>query len=272
MATDKTGLGDRMKMYERREAGRSLMPGLPVCVRIDGKRFSRWTEGLARPYDQRLSDLMIETTIALVEETNACIGYTQSDEISLVLHDDDPKAKPYLGGRLQKLCSILSSVATAHFNARVPAALPERATTPALFDCRVWAVPNKQEAVNALLWRELDATKNSVSMAARTVATPAQMHGKRRPELHELLHAAGINWNDYPAFFKRGTFVQRRAVTRKFTTDELEALPPRHAARQNPDLEVTRQGVVRIEMPPFGQVVNRVEVVFEGAAPRTAGA
>ncbi|MCA9560577.1 MAG: tRNA(His) guanylyltransferase Thg1 family protein [Myxococcales bacterium] len=144
MATDKTGLGDRMKMYERREAGRSLMPGLPVCVRIDGKRFSRWTDGLARPYDQRLSDLMIETTMALVEETNACIGYTQSDEISLVLYDDDPKAKPYLGARLQKLCSILASVATAQFNARVPTALPERAAMPALFDCRVWAVPNKQ--------------------------------------------------------------------------------------------------------------------------------
>jgi tRNA(His) 5'-end guanylyltransferase len=87
METD--SLGDRMKAYEQAEAGRMFMPMLPVCVRVDGKAFHSWTRNLDRPYDKRLSDCMIETTEYLVDKTNARIGYTQSDEISLVLYSPD---------------------------------------------------------------------------------------------------------------------------------------------------------------------------------------
>ncbi|MBL8909330.1 MAG: hypothetical protein JNM17_01385 [Archangium sp.] len=80
----------------------------------------------------------------------------------------------------------------------------------------------------------------------------------------------GINWNDYPAFFKRGTFVQRRSVKRKFTAAELELLPPKHEARRNPELEVERTEVREIDMPPFGKVINRVGVLFDGEEPRVA--
>jgi hypothetical protein len=59
---DKTALGDRMKLYGRIEAGRRCLPLLPICARIDGKRFSRFTQGLERPYDQRLSRLMVDVT------------------------------------------------------------------------------------------------------------------------------------------------------------------------------------------------------------------
>ncbi len=76
--------GDRMKLYEAVESDRRFMPLLPVCARLDGKRFSKFTEGLARPYDKRMADLMCKTAAYLVEETNANIGYTQFDEISLV--------------------------------------------------------------------------------------------------------------------------------------------------------------------------------------------
>ena len=72
-------MGDRMKLYESAEAGRRLMPLLPAVARLDGKGFSGFTRGLARPFDVRLSNLMVETTTFLVEETNAVCGYTQSD-------------------------------------------------------------------------------------------------------------------------------------------------------------------------------------------------
>jgi len=75
--------GNRMKEYERL-FGNQFMPFLPVCMRIDGKTFSKWTKGLERPYDKRLTDLMVATTKYLVAETGALMGYTQSDEISLV--------------------------------------------------------------------------------------------------------------------------------------------------------------------------------------------
>ncbi|MBX2802475.1 MAG: tRNA(His) guanylyltransferase Thg1 family protein [Myxococcales bacterium] len=265
-------LGDRMKEYEGREAQRRFLPQLPICVRIDGKRFSRWTKGLARPFDPRLSETMIATTERLVEETGAVVGYTQSDEISLVLFSADPKSQTYLDGRVQKLCSILASLTTATFNQECRQAMPERAERPALFDCRAWTVPTRHEAANALLWRERDATKNSLSMAAREHYSHRELHGKGSDVLHELLYQAGVNFNDYPAFFKRGTFVQRRSVSTPFTPEQLEALPPKHQARTTPDLVVTRTEIRRLDMPPFNRVLNRVEVVFEGADPVTESA
>ena len=267
----RAGFGDRMKDYEGREAQRRFLPLLPICVRIDGKRFSKWTRGLARPYDPRLSDLMVHTTVRLVEESGARIGYTQSDEISLVLYASDRRSQVYLDGRIQKLTSILASLTTAIFNHAARTAIPERADRPALFDCRAWTVPTLEEAANALLWREIDATKNSLSMAARHHYDHGELHGAGREELHERLHRAGVNWNDYPAFFKRGTFVQRRESRRAFTLEERAELPEKHAAHQDPDLQVVRAEVGAIEMPPFGSVTNRVAVVFDAAEPEVAG-
>jgi tRNA(His) guanylyltransferase len=263
-------LGDRMKEYELAEAGRRLMGRLPICARIDGKRFSKFTAQLARPYDERLSRLMVDTTRSLVEETGALAGYTQSDEISLLFFSDDPKVQLFLDRRIQKLTSVLASMATAFFNARVPTCLPEKSGDLALFDCRVWSVPSTVEAANTFLWRELDATKNSVSMAARSVYPHEALHDRSGSEMQELLFAKGINWNDYPAFFKRGTFVLRRTVQRRFSIEDLEQLPPRHAARENPDLLVTRTEVRAVEMPPFGRVLNRVGVLVDGEEPRVA--
>ena len=263
-------LGDRMKEYEMAEAGRRLMPRLPILARIDGKRFSKFTQGLKRPYDERLSRLMVATARHLVEQSAALVGYTQSDEITLLIYEDDLKTQVFLDRRIQKLTSILASMATGFFNAHLGAELPEKAGAVALFDCRVWAVPTKDEAANVILWRELDATKNSVSMAARAYYPSAELHSRSNAEMHELLFQKGVNWNDYPPFFKRGTFLFRRVVERKFTADELEELPPRHAARTNPELIVTRHELRAEELPPFGRVINRVEVLFAGEEPRLA--
>ncbi|MCB9741745.1 MAG: hypothetical protein H6741_02455 [Alphaproteobacteria bacterium] len=267
---DKTELGDRMKGYERREAGRRLLPSLPVCVRLDGKRFSRFTQGLARPYDERLSRLMVEVTRQLVETTGACVGYTQSDEISLILYTGDPAKGVYLDGRVQKLTSVLASQTTALFNRLLPEFLPEKVGELPLFDCRVWAVPSREEACNAVLWRELDATKNSISMAAQHYYSHGALQGRSGSEKQDLLHLKGVNWNDYPAFFKRGTYLRRETESRRFTAEELEVLPPRHAARRDPELVVTRSLVRAVDMPPLRRVVNRVAVLFEGALPETA--
>jgi tRNA(His) 5'-end guanylyltransferase len=258
-----------MKGYEAAEAMRRL---LPVCVRLDGKAFHTFTRGLPRPYDERLSRLMVETTRHLVAETNARIGYTQSDEISLVLYSSDPKSQIFLDGRVQKLTSILASMATAAFHRHLPDFVPEKAGALPLFDCRVWNVPTLDEAVNTLIWRELDATKNSISMAAHAHFPHGRVHGLDGAQMQELLfREKGINWNDFPAFFKRGTYVQRRRVLRPFSAAEIEQLPPKHAARTNPDLVVERAEVRAIELPPLARVVNRVAVVFEGADP-VAGA
>jgi hypothetical protein len=85
--------------------------------------------------------------------------------------------------------------------------------------------------------------------------------------MQEMIFQKGQNFNDYPAFFKRGTFVRRVAVERPFTADELARIPERH--RPAPDALVTRSSVVEVEMPVFAKVTNREAVIFDGLEPAT---
>lgn len=258
-------LGDRMKSYEMAEAGRKLIPGLPIMVRLDGKSFRTFCRGLKRPYDERLSKLMADTTKFLVEESNAVVGFCQSDEISLVIYTDKPETQAYFDGRIQKLTSVLASMATMYFNKHLARYIPEKADKVALFDCRVWNVPSLEEAANCILWRELDATKNSISMAAQAYYSHKELHGKNGSEKQEMLFKKGINWDKYPEFFKRGSYFRRINKLIKFTTEEIDKLPMKHAARNNPDLMVERSLVVGVVFPPLNRVSNKVEVLMYGS-------
>ncbi len=259
--------GDRMKLYEGKESDRVFLPLLPICVRLDGKGFSKFTKGLQRPYDPRMINLMQQVTKFLVEETGACIGYTQSDEISLIIYSDDYKSQTFFCGRIQKIVSVLASLTTAKFNQLKPQFIPEKADKLACFDCRAWQTPNLIEATNTILWREKDATKNSISMAAQHYYSHKQLLNVNSKQKQEMLWAKGINWNDYPDEFKRGCFVQRKMVTKKFSVEDFEKLPPKHRALKEKDLVIERAEVGFIKMPPFGNVTNKVEVIFNGADP-----
>lgn len=261
-------LGDRMKLYEGIEAGRRFIPTLPVVARLDGRGFSKFTKGLRRPYDQDMSACMIETTIALVQATGATMGYTQSDEITLGWHATDIKSQVFFDGRIQKMTSQLAALATLYFYRQISEKLaPEYAERMPTFDARVWNLPNRTEAANAFLWREWDATKNSVSMAASHYYPHSELVGKNGSQKQDMLHAKGVNWNDYHYFFKRGAFIQRAKITEKFSAADLEKLPPKHAARLNPELMVERTIIAPMVMEPFATVTNREDVIFEGARP-----
>jgi tRNA(His) guanylyltransferase len=267
----KDDFGDRMKAYEAAETERYFMPLLPIYARIDGRCFSAFTRGLDRPFDLRITRAMVETAKFLVEETEARIGYTQSDEISLVWQQDRYDSQVFFNGKVQKLVSVLASLATVRFNHLCLATdgLRERtADLMPVFDCRVFHLPNRTEAANAFLWREKDATKNAISMAARSFYPHKQLHGKSSSEMQEMIFQKGQNFNDYPAFFKRGTFVRRVVEDRPFTPEELTRIPEKH--RPAPDAIVSRSRVVELEMPVFTRVLNREEVIFEGTAPRVA--
>ena len=230
---------------------------------------------MAKPFDERLSRLTIETARHLVRETSACVAYTQSDEITLVWHRAEPKTQLWFGARVQKMCSQLAAQATAAFNYLLPEALPEKFERRSLeslptFDARVWSVPSLAEAVNVLVWREQDATRNSVEMAARSRYSHDALHEKSQREMLAMLREAGVEWDEYPAFFKRGTYLQRRVSKRTFSAEELDALPPKHAARRDPSLEVERTDVVELAMEPIVRVQNREGVVFRGEAPLLA--
>lgn len=260
-------LADRMELYESIETGRRFIPGLPIIARLDGRSFHSFTRKLRMPYDKRLSDLMVSVTEFLVKESCAKIGYTQSDEITLIFYSDSIDSQIFFAGKPYKMISILAAMCSVHFNGLLPACLPEKANAVALFDCRVWAVPSKKEAINVLMWREQDATRNSISMAAHSCYSHKELHQKNTSDMQEMLFQEGINWNDYPAFFKRGVYVQRAKVERKFTCNEIESLPPLHEARGNPNLMLERTVIRTLDMPPILRVENRTGVVFDGEMP-----
>lgn len=263
----KDALGDRQKEYEAFEAQRKFLNGLPIVARIDGRAFSNFTRGMGRPYDQLMATAMVETTKALVKETKACIGYTQSDEITLIFAPNTKKSQIWFSARVGKMTSQLAAQATLFFNEQIAELMPEYKKRRPTFDARVFQVPNMAEAANNLLWRELDATKNSITMAASVHYSHKQLLGKSGKERQEMLYQKGINWNDYPVSFKRGTYVQRVTKGRHFTADEIEKLPPSHAARNNPDLVILRSSIEVVEMPKFGSLKNPLDVIFKGAAP-----
>ena len=104
-------------------------------------------------------------------------------------------------------------------------------------------------------------------MAARAYYSHNELLNKSGSEMQELLFAKGVNWNNYPEFFKRGSYIQRVTVKRKFSTEELDALPEKHNARLNPNLEFERVEISVVSLPPLSKITNRERVLFYAEAP-----
>ena len=207
----KQTLGNRMKNFEACYDLR-VVPRLPAIVRLDGRAFHAWTKKsrCERPFDEKLMLLMAETTKFLCENIDGCVfGYTQSDEISLLLRDDQSRdSMPWFDKRVQKIVSVSASMATAFFNAHNPF----EKKTPAFFDARVLALP-EEEIRPYFIWRQNDATKNSLSMLAQSLYHHTELIGKKRDDLQELCFRKGFNWNNLTTQKKRGSAVYKRSVT-----------------------------------------------------------
>ena len=212
-------LGDKLKALEMKYAGEKLDENLPICIRIDGKSFHTFTKGLKRPYDERLSNAMIETMNFLMDKSDARLGYTQSDEISLVLFKTASYQQGYFGSRVQKLTSILASMATAKFNDEVSKNISEKKNYYAFFDCRAFNVPSLKEAAEVFMWRQEDAIKNAITMAASSEYSHKQLHKKSSREKIQLLIEKNVEWSSYPEFFKSGTFAIKRYQEIPMTED-----------------------------------------------------
>lgn len=224
--SDKTSLGDRMKGYEALDTQRKAFKGQPLIARLDGKSFHSFTKGLRRPYDERLSRLMVDTMTALVDRFNATVGYVQSDEITLAWFADSTSTTEYVfDGRFQKIDSLLAGFASAFFSSKIVDELPEKAGQLATFDCRSFIVPNLLEAYHSILWRQQDCTKNAVSMAAQSLFSHKSLQCLNGQQMQEKMWAEkGVNFNEYPAFFRRGTFARRVQVMKPLDEATAEKL------------------------------------------------
>lgn len=233
---DKTSLGDRMKNNYENISRYYLTRRMPVIIRIDGKAFHTFTRGFKKPFDDILVSTMQDTMKYLCENIQGCVlGYTQSDEISLVLTDyAELTTDAWFGNNLQKMCSVSASMATLAFNkffsGRVQEfmydccdefgddVLPEKQNdyelahnvyfkkfNAAMFDSRVFTIP-KEEVCNYLIWRQQDATRNSIQSVGQANFSQKELHGKSCNNIQDMLMIQkGINWNDYATTLKRGS-------------------------------------------------------------------
>ena len=200
-------LGDRMKrQYEDRT--RFMLPRRTyTIVRVDGKAFHAFTRGCEKPNDAALAAAFDSAAAELCGEAQgACFAYLQSDEISVLLTDfATPTTGAWFDGNLQKICSVSASVVTAAFNVSHP---PGRGR--AVFDARVFTVPDPVEVENYFIWRQQDATRNSIQGLAQAHFDSTQLHGRSTSEMQEMLfQQRGLNWNDTPAYWKRGRCIVR---------------------------------------------------------------
>lgn len=230
-------LGDRMKGYENVNRN-YLTRRVPVIIRIDGKAFHTFTRGFKKPFDEILVKSMQDTMKYLCENIQGCVlGYTQSDEITLVLIDYKRlDSCAWFDYNIQKMASIAASMATMAFNKFFKVAIDEYFTSNklvtvltkadldynneltryysvldkainkgAMFDARCFNIP-KDEVCNCVLWRQNDATRNSIEMVGHANFSQKQLHQKSCNEIQDMLMVQrGINWNNFPVNLKRGS-------------------------------------------------------------------
>jgi tRNA(His) guanylyltransferase len=220
----KDSLGDRMKTFE--DSYRQHLPiRMPVIIRVDGAHFHSYTAKCKKPVDMGLVDCMNETAIALCETVQGCqLAYVQSDEISLLVTNyQDINTQSWFDNNLQKMVSVSASTASVAFTLNsyqiwgvVGVRIPEPIIKPAYFDSRAFVLP-KEEVCNYFIWRQQDATRNSVQMLARSLYSHKQLENKNNSELQEMIFQKGINWNDCPVFQKRGRCIVKTKTIQEGT-------------------------------------------------------
>ena len=229
---DKTTLGDRMKNNYENITRYYLTRRMPVIIRVDGRSFHTFTKGFKKPFDDVLVKTMQDTMKYLCENVQGCVlGYTQSDEISLVLTDyAELTTDAWFGNNLQKMCSVSASMATLTFNkafndnivkyidnnldadcgvtkdlTEYTKILINARNKGAMFDSRVFTIP-KEEVCNYFIWRQQDSTRNSIQSVGQANFSQRELNGKSCNDIQDMLMTQkSINWNDYATTLKRGS-------------------------------------------------------------------
>ena len=235
-------LGKRMKDFYEQVPKTRLVRRMPVAIRIDGKAFHTFTRGFEKPFDEVLGKAMRETMKYLCENIQGCVlGYTQSDEITLILIDYKKlTSSAWFDYEVQKMCSITASMATMAFNRafeknyfewktdNIPSIFDNRIPMDvitlgetyakalekgAMFDARVFNIP-KEEVANLIYWRQLDATRNSIQMVGQANFSHSELQNKSCNVIQEMLfQERDINWNDFPTHLKRGSCCVKSEAT-----------------------------------------------------------
>ena len=247
-------LDDKMKIYEK-TMNPYINTNLPIIIRLDGKNFSQFTKKFNKPFDERLTKLMNDTTKYMLDYVDSAkIAYHQSDEITLFIPPTSNDIK--WGGRLNKMVFDYATGCSNYFNYYLKeSGLPNKeGFNFRQFDCRIFNVPDIGEAFEHFTWRQQDARRNSIQMMAQSMFSQKKLEKKSDKTMLEMCSVLGVNWDDYPESFKLGSYYVKIKEARKFTTDEIQKLPLLHKARKNPDLMVERNTIKNVGVSEFWNI------------------
>lgn len=198
--------GEYFKLKEMKY--RNILPSKGwFVIRVDGKAFSTYTQGLIKPFDTRITDAMIAVAKSMCAEIqNVKMAFYQSDEISIVLSDlDNPETNLWFDGQVQKMVSVASSLATAYFNQNFKH--PNRKL--GLFDARVFRLDSEEDVKNYLLWRQNDAIKNGITAVSLKYYSHREIHGKSSDDKLEMIKSKGDNVSQYHQGLIQGFFIKK---------------------------------------------------------------
>jgi tRNA(His) 5'-end guanylyltransferase len=205
-------LGDRMKKYE--EASRTVLThGVPKIIRLDGKAFHTFTKSFKQPYDADIMESMCVAAQAVMKEIGgiARFAYIQSDECSICINDAiTDMSQPWYANQVQKMVSVSAAIMSVSFSYAITKKInaPDVFKT-ALFDSRIFQVPSIDEVLNNMIWRQQDATRNSISQWSRSMFSHKELQGKNSSEMQDMMMSKGFNWNDAATWTKRGVVVYK---------------------------------------------------------------
>lgn len=221
-------LGNRMKNYE--VASRlSLPPRMPLVIRVDGKAFHTYTRHFQKPFDDDITSTMVTVMHVLCEKVPGVrLAYTFSDEISLLVQSyANHNSEQWYDNDLQKIVSITAAYASSWFTTTIQKTHPD--ASPAIFDSRAHVIP-EDDVVNYFIWRQREATRNSISTYARHVFSHKGVENKSCVMLLHDLVEAGKPWKNLPGRYRYGIAMKKRArsvppTVRHVFTPDIDSTP-----------------------------------------------
>ena len=273
---DTSALAKRMKQYEAVPKN-TLTRRTPVIIRVDGRAFHTFTRGFKKPFDDVLMRAMQDTMKYLCENIQGCVlGYTQSDEITLILVDYKKlNSEAWFDYEVQKICSIAASMATMAFNKffannfynleqdyaiehetsgwygkgtpeyEICETYSKAVDKGAMFDCRCFNIP-KEEVTNCIYWRQLDATRNSIQMVGQANFSYKELQNKSCNQIQDMLMTQKvINWNDLKTSYKRGSCCVRNSRVISVSADGTATCELRNPKKPE------REWIIDTEVPIF---------------------
>lgn len=248
-------LGDKHKKFEG-VSQIKLIPMLPTLARLDGRAFHTLTRNAEKPFDLKIVTSMQETAKQLLDAFNADFAYVQSDEITLGWNVLD-----MFDGKIQKMTSLMASHAGVIFD-RALQRVKYNYTVVPIFDCRIWQLPTMELAAENVMWREMDATRNSISMTACAHFTTAELHKKGTNTKLKMLEDKGVMWSAFHSTLKRGTYYKKVQVLKELTQEELALIPEKH----RPTGPVQRNVIQQMDYPKATSITNFGDVLFNNVS------